>query len=35
MNMADQMNPGAFRVMGNIFGVDDAVKSAKRMGVGV
>lgn len=33
MNMADQINPGAFRVMCNLWGVDDAVKAAKRMGV--
>ena len=33
MNMADQINPGAFRVMCNLWGVDDAVKAAERMGV--
>ena len=31
--MADKINPGAFRVMCNLWGVDDAVKAAKRMGV--
>lgn len=33
MNRADQINPGAFRVMRDMWGVDDAVKAAKRMGV--
>lgn len=31
--MADQINPGAFRVMCDMWGVDDAIKNAKRMGV--
>lgn len=35
MNMADQINPGAFRVMCDMWGVDDAIKNAKRMGLTV
>lgn len=31
--MADKINPGAFRVMCNLRGVDAAVEAAKRMGV--
>lgn len=31
--MADRINPGAFRVMCDLWGVDDAVKCAKRMGM--
>lgn len=31
--MADQINPGAFRVMCDMWGVDAAVKAAKRIGV--
>ena len=31
--MSDQMNPGAFRVMCDMCGVDDTIKAAKRMGV--
>lgn len=33
--MADQINPGAFRVMCDMWGVDDAIKNAKRMGLTV
>ena len=33
--MADQINPGAFRVMCDMCGVDDAIKKAKRMGLTV
>lgn len=31
--MADKINPGAFRVMCNLWGVDNAVEHAKRMGM--
>lgn len=33
--MADQINSGAFRVMCDMWGVDDAIKNAKRMGLTV
>lgn len=33
--MADQINPGAFKVMCDMWGVDNAIKAAKRMGMTV